>query len=808
MAVPQDTAAAGSGSYHGYFLNFLSDLFSTSFLDESHSQNVASSNTQVLNGDYSCKFTGTYPTEEAILATKNFDISTSYNFSVLVFFSIYLEDMPTGNTITVTADFGDGRTLPTHVELEATNKWLIQKSALFDVPAGATTVAISLVLPGVYRSSLPVVGYVDNFGIYLQSAPVSRPRHYTIFSDTGGALTARDLSNGTEIWTFHSAYGFLTAKPTIVEGTAFFGDGDTLCNIYALHGDSGAKKFVQGYSGSIDATPEVVGDTVYITTSTGYLHTLNKDTGAKTAEYDILGLATGKHAKIYSNQLAGNTIVMTSQLGVFGFDVQTKQVSFRHPLNYSVDTIPLVHNGIAYYGDLDGEVYAVDFKTNQSRWKSSMGGPIHASPKMVGEYVLFGCDDGNLYAFDMATGGRVATLSKPGHFVRSFSAASNRLYVAFNAIDGKVIAYEIKKPVPTEVFTELWSFDVELGVERDPLVIGDRICFAGNDKKCYCLNADTGMVYWLHTTAITGFTEPALIPLTPTQPSSRRYDQYCYLMSHNSFADFLNGWWLGNQEMTITDQLNFGVRGLMLDTHKVQVAGVDQIVLYHETSWSAPTWHYLETALVEIREWLENNPTEVVTIQFQNRQRDPTLTASTLAAAGVTNLIFDPTKNNVGPHGTWGPVLTDGWPTIGWMVQNNKRLVLFAEKSYDGLPYVWNYTVETWYGNKSMTGNYDERDESKTIPLSKNRSLYTVNYFPDMWFWQPSLVSLSYNSINSFDSLMSRADVCKFNPRFNVDPKLGWVHHLPNFLAIDFVSRGGDGGALRAVKEINLLWTD
>ncbi|WP_273320635.1 PQQ-binding-like beta-propeller repeat protein [Vallitalea guaymasensis] len=810
----------------GRFFSFKTLLQDDNRIDMSRSYGAERSSEKFLSAGYSCKLMSGMGMSGR-LSTIDFDIPKSYSNNVLVFFSLFANEIPTSNNFVVGIEFDGQPALIEWVDLIECNKWLNQKSASFPIPTGAKKARIFLELPPVYRASNSA--YIDNVGIYFDEPYVDKPKQYAIFSDTDGAITAHNIENGEEEWTFETDNGFLTAKPVVVDDVVYFGDGNTTCCLYALYTDSGIVKWKYKMEGSIDATPEVFDSKVYISTSKGFLYAIDKETGKKIERYDILHLQPGKDMKIYSNVLSDNIIYLTSDKGFYAFDIATKVVISSFDLDYPVKGVPAILNYVAYYGDVKGSVYAMDIINNQCRWRKTFNMPIHSSPLISGNYLIVGCDNGSLYVLDLKDGEVQSECSIEGHPVRSYTLASNQLFVTFNNIDADIYAFDIRYDMPSSMLEEdmtnytnidiktidgtnpfkfTWKYNITNGVERDPMIIGNRVCFAASDGFCYCLDKDDGSVIWKDIVTTPNFTSPVLAPLNKHLCVSRRYDQYCYLMSHNSFAYFLDGWWIGNQELTLTEQLNYGVRGLMLDIYKEKINGVDQIVMYHGTKWSSYSWLFLDDAMKEIGIWLKNNPTEVVTIQFENRVFDPKLVQKAFDDGGVSDMIFYADRVNTGESGySWEPVLKKGWPSIGWMVENDKRLVVFAEKKGDGLPYVWDYTVETKYGEDSLKGNYDERDESDSIPLSKNRSLYTVNNFPTIWYLN-ILKLRTYKSINGFNTLIARCNTCKFNPRFFEDEKLGWEHHLPNFLAVDFVTRGADGGPLRAVEEINKYWEE
>lgn len=48
---------------------------------------------------------------------------------------------------------------------------------------------------------------------------------------------------------------------------------------------------------------------------------------------------------------------------------------------------------------------------------------------------------------------------------------------------------------------------------------------------------------------------------------SKKYDEVCFLMTHNAMNNIEKGYSVPNQSLSVTNQLNNCVRGLMIDTY-------------------------------------------------------------------------------------------------------------------------------------------------------------------------------------------------------------------------------------------------
>ncbi|XP_024967226.1 PI-PLC X domain-containing protein At5g67130 [Cynara cardunculus var. scolymus] len=302
-------------------------------------------------------------------------------------------------------------------------------------------------------------------------------------------------------------------------------------------------------------------------------------------------------------------------------------------------------------------------------------------------------------------------------------------------------------------------------------------------------NCDSG----LHCEACVtdGNLRPRCTRIQPLSPLSKvkglPFNRYSWLTTHNAFARLGEKSDTGsivlapsNQQDSVSSQLNNGVRGLMLDLYDFE----NDIWLCH--SFGGKCFNYTAyqpaiNVLKEVRDFLEKNPTEIVTIIIEDYVTSPNGLSNVFNAAGLRKFWFPASR-----------MPSDGrdWPTVDSMVRQNLRLVVFTSKSSkektEGIAYEWKYLVENQYGTDGMkSGLCPNRAESAAMN-TKSRSLVLLNYFPDT----PDITqSCKYNSA----PLISMMNTC---------------HDLagkrwPNFIAVDFYKRSNGGGAPAAVDMAN-----
>lgn len=310
-----------------------------------------------------------------------------------------------------------------------------------------------------------------------------------------------------------------------------------------------------------------------------------------------------------------------------------------------------------------------------------------------------------------------------------------------------------------------------LGVASDP-------CTTDNDcgQGLYCFSCDGAPSVCAidAATPVSSFSQNFTLP----------FNKYAWVTTHNSYAILGETSLLGvtivsqeNQEDSVTSQLNKGVRGLMLDIYEFD----GDIWLCHSVyrqCYDFTAFRPLNTTLLEIETFLAANPTEVVTIFFEDYVNTTNALSTALTAAGLSKYMFPLAK-----------MPTDGsdWPTISAMITGNERLLVFTsiktKQSTEGIAYQWNYVLENQYGTVAETCG--RRAESAVL-TDKTKSLFLENYFPT----NPNRTTAC---IDNSDHLSKALNVCSS----------ATGNRWANFVAVDFYQRSTSKGVFKAVDTLN-----
>jgi hypothetical protein len=277
------------------------------------------------------------------------------------------------------------------------------------------------------------------------------------------------------------------------------------------------------------------------------------------------------------------------------------------------------------------------------------------------------------------------------------------------------------------------------------------------------------------------------------QPVSgeKRLHDVTFLTAHNAHVASGDAWWIApNQSLGIRGQLDAGVRGLMLDTHVYW----HQPYLCHTNDSScgwAPGVHYgsprrsVQWALETVVKFLNEpaNRNEIVAIFLEDYVAAHDLKAVLDRTGGLNDLLFRADAFGVKQN---------GWPKVSDVVAQNKRLLIFSDRSdreYFGVMSGHGYTVENYWSLGGNGSDTDCRSRWDDVPLNREeagfRRLFVMNQFRDI----PSRPAAS--SDNGSKLRWRANEVCAAAAR-----------RKANFVAVDFAEvPGNEPRAL--VEELN-----
>ena len=149
---------------------------------------------------------------------------------------------------------------------------------------------------------------------------------------------------------------------------------------------------------------------------------------------------------------------------------------------------PEVVGGVAYFGNLDHKLYALDVETWQEVWSEPFeaGGAFISSPKIVDGRLYIGSMDRKMYALDASTGLPVwaQAFEADSWFWAKPVSDGNRVYVG--NMDGFLYALDVTSG------KLVWKFDTGGPVMVPPLITEQGLMVASDSGRVWFLDRERG----------------------------------------------------------------------------------------------------------------------------------------------------------------------------------------------------------------------------------------------------------------------------------------------------------------------------
>ncbi len=244
----------------------------------------------------------------------------------------------------------------------------------------------------------------------------------------------------------------------------------------------------------------------------------------------------------------------------------------------------------------------------------------------------------------------------------------------------------------------------------------------------------------------------------------RRYNEVVFAGSHNAMSSADAGWILPNHYLRIEKQLEFGVRALNLD---IYVYAGEVYMCHSDCAFGRRS---LKDALSAVKRFMEDNPGEIITINFQDETRGEIDVACVFEEAGLSEYA---SEHNTG----------EDWPTLREMIDSGKRLVVLGKSGYSRAPW---FLVESEHAWASPYYAETVRQFECGAP-EEGRQVYILSHFLTAPYAMPPLAAKA----NKKDIIVGRAARC-------------WKEtgRRPNIILFDFATVGDVVEAVSILNEM------
>jgi outer membrane protein assembly factor BamB len=164
------------------------------------------------------------------------------------------------------------------------------------------------------------------------------------------------------------------------------------------------------------------------------------------------------------------------------------KVLWRYNTGSPIESSPVVIDGVDYFGDWGGTVYALDLRTRRVRWTYRSGYKITSSASYLNGTVFIGDYGGRLLALGARTGR-----------LHWSSSVNGRIYGTPAVANGRVFAPSSDGNTMTAFSTRghrLWTINTGAYVYSSPAVWNGRVYFGSYNGDLYCVSAASGGIIW------------------------------------------------------------------------------------------------------------------------------------------------------------------------------------------------------------------------------------------------------------------------------------------------------------------------
>jgi outer membrane protein assembly factor BamB len=272
-------------------------------------------------------------------------------------------------------------------------------------------------------------------------------------------------------WKFKTE-GKIFSSPITKNGTVYIGSEDGF--LYAIEEKSGNLKWKFKTNGAIYSSPGIFENIIYFGSFDGNYYAVNTKNGALIWKFKT----GGEH--------------WLGEIGMWGMKPETQYME--DLWDFYLSSPIVFENGksaLVVFGSSDGNIYSVDAKKGNLKWKFKTNGPVHGTPVIDQNKVYIGGWDAILYALNVETGKEI------WHFATGTQTAFKGIQSSVAVSDGKVY-FGAREPfffaLDAETGKLIWKYNAENSWILSSAVVKENTVYVGTSDTyaLLALDAKTG----------------------------------------------------------------------------------------------------------------------------------------------------------------------------------------------------------------------------------------------------------------------------------------------------------------------------
>lgn len=177
---------------------------------------------------------------------------------------------------------------------------------------------------------------------------------------------------------------------------------------------------------------------------------------------------------------------------VYALDRESGETRWTVPLSRGVGASPVVHENRVIVADYGGAVVALSLDDGALAWRQELPERVVSSPSVLSDRIAFGCYDGYAYCLSL-TDGKILWKTATGGVIRASAASTNGSFFV-SSYDGYLYAL-------SEVTGEVhWRYHLAGSVSSSPFAYRDLVVVGAPDGSLHAVDARNGSVRWKYKT--------------------------------------------------------------------------------------------------------------------------------------------------------------------------------------------------------------------------------------------------------------------------------------------------------------------